>query len=573
MLKPAPPPAWPATETTEQRAVAVLRLVLASAALLVVWVDPIQSPRHAHVLYALLGLYTAYSAALYGRWLRSSMRSRGFDRWAHWVDVAWYLALTALSGGASSLFFVLFFFPILVAAFRSGFASGLATTVVAALGFTVVGLLVARWETDIELNRFLLRPISLLAIGFAISSRGGLERMLQRRLALLKEIGRLSNPRFGTDRTIAESLDRLREFYDADDCLLLLTEGDGADVRLRRSTRGDPERARREDALPHELAQRLLAPSPEHALVYSPPSLLQRWRAASHRYDVVRARPVPVDHEMERQLAAWFAPSSFLTVPVRGRTRVIGRLYVACATRLGPDDVEFLRQVVDCLLPLIENIQLIDRLAASAAEDERQKIARDVHDSILQPFIGLQIGLSALLQQAGAGDGSAGREPEEILLGLRSGLVRLAAFTEGGIADLRGFVARLKGGGPTGNGFAAIVRSYARRFSDLTGITVQVEVEDVAGLDGNDRFAAEIFHMIAEGLSNVRRHSEAKRALVRLTQTERELALAVENEGDGRPGAPFLPRSIAERARSLQGWTEVAELPGGGSRVTVRIPL
>jgi len=572
-MPPVPTPAWPSTETTEQRTVATLRLVLATAALFVVWIDPIQPAQHASVLYALLSLYAAYSAALYARWLRARTRSRAFDRWAHWVDVAWYLVLTALSGGASSLFFVLFFFPVLVAAFRFGFASGIATTVVASLGITGVGLLVARSEPGMELNRFLLRPISLLAIGFAISSRGGFETLLQRRLALLKEIGRLSNPRFGTDRTIGDSLDRLREFYDADDCLLLLADGDAANVRLRRATRGDPERARREDALPQELARRLLALPAGQALVHSPPSPLPPWRASSHQYDVARARPVPVDREVERQLAAWFAPSSFLTVPVVGRARVIGRLYVSCPTRLGPADVEFLLQVVDCLLPLIENIRLIDRLAASAAEDERQKIARDVHDTIIQPYVGLQIGLSALLQQAGVAHEGASREAEEVLSGLRNGLVRLMALTEGGIADLRGFVARLKGGGPPGSGFAAIVRSYARRFSDLTGITVRVEVEDAAGLDGNDRLAAEVFHMIAEGLSNVRRHSEGKRALVRLSQTERELSLRIENEGDGRAPAPFLPRSIAERARSLQGWTEVTDLPGGGSRVTVRIPL
>jgi signal transduction histidine kinase len=565
-------PAWPSTETAERRAIAALRLVLASAALVVVWIDPVQPARLANTLYAVLSLYTAYSAALYLRWLRARSSAPPPPRFAHWIDVAWYLALTALSGGASSLFFVLLFFPMLVASFRFGFASGMATTVAAALGVTVVGLLVARGEPDFELNRLLLRPISLLVIGFVISWRGGFEMLLRRRLALLKEIGRLSNPRFGTDRTIGESLERLREFYDADDCLLLLSAPDGVGARLRRATRGDPERARREEALPAELARQLLGLPAEHALVHSPPSRLWPWQPPSHQYDVARALPLPVDREAERQLASWFAPSSFLTVPVVGRARVLGRLYVACAARLGPEDVEFLLQVVDCLLPLIENIRLIDRLAASAAEDERQKIARDVHDSIIQPYVGLQIGLSALRQQASA-EGAAGREPEAVLAGLRNGLTRLLALTESGIADLRGFVTRLKTGGTAGSGFAAILGSYARRFSDLTGIAVTVEVEDAAALDGNDRLSAEVFHMVAEALSNVRRHSEGKRARVRLVRTERELTLSVENDGNGQPPAPFLPVSIAERARSLQGWTTVTDLADGGSCVTVTIPL
>jgi len=567
-------PAWVSTESAEDRTVAALRLVLGVACFAAVWVDAPEPARHIRPLLAVLAGYVLYGVALYALGALSSRWRRLSHRVVHWGDVAWYLAMVALSGGSTSLFFVMFFFPILIAAFRGGFAAGMATAVGSSVLFSLVSLWAAReGGADLELNRLLLRPVYLLVLGYVVSARGGLERLLQQRLALLKEIGRLSNPRLGTDRTIGVSLERLRQFYDADDCLLVTTDGVGP--RVRRATRDDPERARREDPLPDELARRLLAPPADHAIVYGGGRGLP-WSRGDHQYDVAQGKPVALDRDALEGLASWFAPSSFVTVPVLGRGRPVGRLYVACTReRLGLGDVEFLLQVADCLLPLLENIRLIDRLAASAAEEERRKIARDVHDSIIQPYIGLQIGLSALQQHVASPPATTGESRDAAALrAAKEGVARLLAVADSGIADLRRFVARLKGDEPPGPGYASIVRGFAERFGELTGIAVEVEAEGVEELESNDRFAAEVFQMLAEALSNVRRHSEAKHVRIRIAQRDETLTLTVEN--DGTPDGirePFRPRSLADRAESLQGWTHVELLPDALTRVSVSIPL
>jgi signal transduction histidine kinase len=566
-------PTWLSTASGEHRVVSMLRIVLGAASLAAVRIDPPDPVRSLSALYTVLALYVLYGLGLYAAAVLSSAWRRVSNPWLHWLEIGWYLPMVALSGGSTSLFFMLFFFPILVAAFRSGFAAGMSAALLSALAFALGSFWAARAGEGIELNRLLLRPVYLLVLGYAISSRGGFERLLRQRMALLKEIGRLSNPRLGTDRTIGLSLERLREFYDADDCLLLI--GDSGGPRLRRATRDDPERARREDPLPEELARRLLGIPQEHAIVHRSGRHLPGSRA-DHQYDVSRDALVPTDRAALDPLISWFSPSSFVTVPVLGRGRVIGRLYVACAhERLGLAEVEFLLQVVDCLLPLLENIRLIDRLAATAAEEERRKIARDVHDSVIQPYVGLRIGLAALQQQlGGAGPAGESRDPAALLRASAEGITRLLAVTESGISQLRHFVARLKDDGPPGPGYAAIVGGFARRFSDLTGIAVEVEAEGVDELEGNDRLAAEVFQLLAEALSNVRRHSEAKRVQIRIAQRSDALSLSVEN--DGTPEGltqPFLPRSIADRAESLQGWTRVALLPERRTLVTVSIPL
>jgi signal transduction histidine kinase len=467
---------------------------------------------------------------------------------------------------------VLFFFPILVAAFRWGFRAGLAATAASTALVLAVSSAVAYGEGVMDLNRFLLRPVYLAVLGWVISQRGGFETLLKRRLALLKEIGRLSNPRLGTDRTIGSSLERLRAFYDADDCLLVTAGTADEGARLRRATRDAPERCYREDPLPADLAGTLLALPPQHALVFPGPDETRGWRLspALAQLDVEAGAPVAPDRAVVDRLAEWLGPSGFVTVPVIGHGRVVGRLYLAGSPRrAGIGDVEFLLQVVDALLPLLENVRLVDRLAASAADEERRKIARDVHDSVIQPYIGLQIGLSALERQLAA---SGSRSAEEALRAAGDGVRRLLAVTDSGVEDLRGFVARLRGGETTTKGFAAIAESFARKFTELTGIAV--EVETAGGLVVNDRLAAELFQMMAEGLSNVRRHTEAKRAQLRLSEAEGALLLSIENDGaPRREGTSFVPRSLADRAKALQGWVDVQALEGGGTRVLVTIPL
>lgn len=553
-----------------------MRLVLAGTALLAVWVDPTQPEHLARSAYLLLVGYVALSATAYARSLRATVLEQP-GTWGQWLDIVAIVMLVALTGGASTIFFALFFFPILVVAFRSGFAAGMTATIAALVAFLVVGLGVAQQLGYLEVNRLMLRGISLLVIGFVISSRGGFETLLRERLALLKEIGRLSNPRLGTDRTIATSLERLRAFCDADDCLLVLADGGVGHARVRRATRGDGDSARHENPLPERLAEQLLSLPPEHALVHPGVAPTRPWHARIQQYDVVSSRPVPIDTAMVAHLAEWFAPRSFATVPVLGRGGTIGRLYVASSSaRMRPADVEFLLQVVDCLLPLIENIRLVDRLAASAAEEERHKIARDVHDSVIQPYIGLQLALNGLHRRTASAlrDGDE-HEREALLHALEADLHRLVDLMTGGVDDLRSFVTRLRTASAGGAGFEAILRSYARRFGDLTGIGVQIDVGPVQELDANDRLSAEVFQMIAEGLSNVRRHTASKRAGVRVRTSESGvLEIAIENDtAPGQPATGFVPRSIADRARSLQGWTIVDELPSGRCAVTVRIPL
>src|SRR5215212_7245977 len=192
--------------------VCLMRLVLAVSALVIVYLDPAEPNRLVPVTYTALVLYTLYSAALYV--LTVSRESWQPGGWVPWADVASYLLLVSLSSGTNSVFFFFFFFSILEASFRRGFAPGLRVTLVSAALFTLVGYLSAPPEPAFELNRFLLRPIYLVVLGYMIAYWGEAELRLKRRLALLKEVNTLSNPRFGVAQTVATMMKRVRAFYD-----------------------------------------------------------------------------------------------------------------------------------------------------------------------------------------------------------------------------------------------------------------------------------------------------------------------------------------------------------------------
>ncbi|HBY94163.1 MAG TPA: hypothetical protein DEP84_09410 [Chloroflexi bacterium] len=544
--------------------VAATRLLLAILAVLIISLDPF-THRHPTVATSLvLGLSIVYGMVLSILTLRDSRYLASINNWAHWVDAGWYATLIAL-GHSTSGIFTFFFFPILVAAFRSGLTSALRVATASAVFATVIGLATAFSAPDFELNRLLLQPVSLLVLGFMLAYRGEFELTLKRQLALLKEVTRLSNPRFGVDQTIGSIMARLRAFYEADSCLLVLREPATDTFHLRRADDRNPAGGARTEPVPAALAQRLLALPTNLAIVHTGTSRAW-WRlpvgGRRQGCDVATGVRTAESREVSATVAELLDVESFVTVPFRSRDEAVGRLYLTAQRPRAFDDLDgdFLRQVVEHVAPVIDSVCLVDQLASSAAEEERRRIARDLHDSVLQPYIGLHMGLVATRQKLASGGDVMGD------------LDWLIAMTSIEIADLRNFAQGLTASAGCEDSLLPAVRRFAGRFSAATHIKVHVEA--AGDLRINDRLAAQAFQIVAEGLSNVRRHTQAPRAMVRLGRENGHLILRIEDEGaNGASPAPFTPRSITERAAALGGRAHVERREDGGSAVVVEIPL
>jgi signal transduction histidine kinase len=262
------------------------------------------------------------------------------------------------------------------------------------------------------------------------------------------------------------------------------------------------------------------------------------------------------------QLAAVLDARSFITVPWRQHGRPAGRLYLTSgrAASFGPADIEFLNQVIDQVGPTLDNIRLVDRLATDAADAERQRIARDLHDNVVQPYIGIRMGLAAMRQKLRVNrDVSSDVEQLDEMIGFE-------------IEELRRYLSGLKRRDARSSTFADGLRRFLARFGEATGIEVRVEMP--ADLQVDDRLAAETFQIVVEALANVRRHTESTDVRVTLDARGRHLLVRVEDTGiPGQAGGGFRPRSIVERAEALGGRVRVEPRAGSGTVMVVEIPL
>jgi signal transduction histidine kinase len=268
----------------------------------------------------------------------------------------------------------------------------------------------------------------------------------------------------------------------------------------------------------------------------------------------------------QAECAAWtnlLDTRALVTVPYVQHDGTAGRIFLT-GVRGGftHADIEFLAQVSDSMSTVIENMCLVEELISKAAEHERQTISRDLHDTTIQPYIGLKLALDAMYREAGENNSISQR------------ILDLISMAEMTIRDLRDYASNLKDKtAMPGEFLVAAVRKLSDRLGRFYGINVEVTSDISPALEG--RLAAEAFQIISEGLSNVLRHTAAKRAFVTILCENSHLLLKIGNDVAPIENAvkEFVPRSINERVLILGGSTFVEQRLSGQTVVHVTIPM
>jgi two-component system sensor histidine kinase UhpB len=127
-------------------------------------------------------------------------------------------------------------------------------------------------------------------------------------------------------------------------------------------------------------------------------------------------------------------------------------------------------------------------------------------------------------------------------------------------------------------GLAGTIEWHVRQYQKCTGILCELTVSSAARFDLPEDYAATIFDMYNEALSNVARHAGASRVAISLTVTPHEVTLAVSDDGIGLPSeAPASDAggiaAIRERSRAHAGFCEFAGTRNAGTTVTVSLPI
>lgn len=203
--------------------------------------------------------------------------------------------------------------------------------------------------------------------------------------------------------------------------------------------------------------------------------------------------------------------------------------------------------------------------ASSVREQEKSRVARELHDELAQSLTALKMDTNWLRLNLRADPAAAAARLEEMLAMLDTAV----ASTRRIAADLRPLVL-------DDLGLVPAIEWLAQTFTQRTGVPCDLDVDE--SIDLPEPYASGVFRIVQESLANVGKHAQAKRALVRLVRQSSDLMLTVRDDGVGfAPQAPRKPQSLGlaglrERAHLLRGEVTVNSTPGEGTTVEARIP-
>jgi PAS domain S-box-containing protein len=264
---------------------------------------------------------------------------------------------------------------------------------------------------------------------------------------------------------------------------------------------------------------------------------------------------LPVPGANDRWLSARY-------VPDRDTAGTVGGLFVLLT------DITSLKQSEGALRAQEARLSHLSAMLLQAQEDERRRLARELHDDVTQRLAAVAMELGALShRQAPAED-----QWSKNLGSLREKVERLTD-------DLQQLAHTLHPSILEHVGLEAAVREHVEEFTARTGLSVEVMVDDVPkSLPAGH--ATCLYRVLQESLQNVRKHAHATSVLVRLLRTGRGVRLCVHDDGRGfalREAGKGMGglglTSMAERLALVNGEFRIQTKPGDGTEVRAWVPI
>ncbi len=253
-------------------------------------------------------------------------------------------------------------------------------------------------------------------------------------------------------------------------------------------------------------------------------------------------------------------------VPLRIRGRATGTLMVANLTggrRFDQETLKLVETFADQASVAMEYARAQAELRKVGLMEERERIAKELHDGVIQALFAVGMGLqgTALMtstpEQAGRIEGAVG-ELDKV------------------IRDLRNYIFGLRPGILADRQLDQALRSLGEEVNGRSngGVVVEVESDLAAELSGRSH---EIVQLTREALSNIVRHANAKTSTVRLTRSGRNATLEIQDDGSGfdprHDSAGNGLRNMRERAAALGGKLQLTSRPGRGTTLNITFPV
>lgn len=294
----------------------------------------------------------------------------------------------------------------------------------------------------------------------------------------------------------------------------------------------------------------------------------------THRWEKIRNDPAwePL-YEYLSELR-W---DSFASIPLIIHGRVVGVLntYFSPGQVMSERTLEFLMAIAEQAAIAINYVALMQRERDTARRQERQRLARELHDSIVQQVFSISMQTKSMEVLAERGDAL----PADVIRGIADEVGRLSHTV---LADLRTMVHELRPPATTElGGLEEAVRELIDSITNRTGLRFSLVAGD--GLDGiQDELAEDVYRIIAEAIHNVVKHAEADKVVIRLNVRDQKLRGSVADDGrglatSGKDASGSAPgyglQTMRERAERWEGTVTVKPRRNSGTIVRFVIPL
>ena len=560
-----------------ERILAAARLLLAVSSVLAIYFEPIAPRQYASVTLLLFVLYCGHSLALL---VLLRARDEISDRFAilvHLGDLLWPTAISLVTNGVDSLFFFYFSFALLAAAFRWGMRATLATTITV-IGIIVLeanlllgplrGLIVSRFN----LNGFILRETYVAIFGILV---GYLAESEKRRRAEALSVAQLSEKArvdAGLKGTMLATLRETLTLFDAYAVMMTASEPGSEQVYMWRAKRSadNPEISFSGRQLDLTEGQRYFFPMPDGCVAAA-------WRDGQVASGIALDKYGSRMHEEKCILGAGFVTQHPYHLLLAGtalgvhpvRVRVF--LFEPRLGGLADTQLRILQDLINSVAPAVHNVYLLRRLRSRAAAAERSRVARELHDGVVQSLHAIAFRLYALRTTQSIDEGEWTQE-----------LTEIQQLVQNETTNLRALIRQLEPLDFDPRHLLDFLSRMIEQFRYDTGIGAKF-VCDLTEVGLSVRTCRELAGIVREALANVLKHSGAQNVLVRLGVQSDACVLTVEDDGRGFEFAGRMshnelkssrrgPLVIKERVRAIDGELAIESNPGQGARLEIKFP-
>jgi signal transduction histidine kinase len=294
-------------------------------------------------------------------------------------------------------------------------------------------------------------------------------------------------------------------------------------------------------------------------------------------------------HVAQRELVVAEGLKAFVCVPLRAKDKVLGVLNVASRMprRFTTNDMQLLYAIGDQLGIAIEQARLYERLRTArerlrklarqnlvAEEEERRRIARELHDETSQSLSGIALQLQALIEMYSI----SGNQDIQFIDGLK----KVQALTVRVHNEVSRLISNLRPALLDTLGLVPAVRQYAE--TRLRPLEINVSV-DIRGAER--RFPADVeaalFRFVQGAIGNIAQHSKAKEATIVLEYQPEEFSLSIKDDGEGFNVSEIIDVeesgrgrglfSMRERIGLLGGTSGIKSQPSQGTTVWAKVPI